>query len=288
MATSKTVTATQNTGLSNRIVENRNPNEVLNDQTNLISAETVATIRDTTAPVVTKTADLFLFNKVEMNLPITVATIKENSQSNTWLNWGVSFVARVISDNSLDNYWRIEENPGGIRANLVGDPTSTSGAQVQVTGKINWTDTQVTNSTYFTRGAFVRDAEGNKGVSADIRIRVLHVPNGFINKQIGQAATADEIRAKAQSLIQGDYSAAGLQIVSNGTPPAVNVSDIARLTVRTSQGIEAPANIFVNYPPTYSAPKDMYVFRGTDASTTSVSTQVLTITDVAKELRPGG
>ncbi|HEM4424151.1 TPA: accessory Sec-dependent serine-rich glycoprotein adhesin, partial [Streptococcus suis] len=295
LAASSTVTATQNTGLSNVIVENRNANEVLNDQTNLISAATVATIQDSTRPVVAYPNQVYFFYNTPLSKDLVLATITEVSNPETWQKWGIAY---TDDRGTMDNI-------GNLNSMLIdsgGSPVSLGIRQVAGTtnkwemympagsmiapSNFKGNNLAANEQDYFSRWPFVVDAAGNRnilGTSEGMRLTAVAVPSGYINKAYGETATPTEIENVAKSwtssgrFFDGTSPAKSLTYVVQGTPPPTNVTKTVPVAVTTGEGISTTATVLVNYPPSFSnVSQNVYVFSG---EPTKVDKQVATITE---------
>ncbi|HFU4328634.1 TPA: accessory Sec-dependent serine-rich glycoprotein adhesin, partial [Streptococcus suis] len=295
LAASSTVTATQNTGLSNVIVENRNANEVLNDQTNLISAATVATIQDSTRPVVAYPNQVYFFYNTPLSKDLVLATITEVSNPETWQKWGIAY---TDDRGTMDNI-------GNLNSMLIdsgGSPVSLGIRQVAGTtnkwemympagsmiapSNFKGSNLAANEKDYFSRWPFVVDAAGNRnylGYAAGIRLTAVAVPSGYINKAYGETATPTEIENVAKSwtssgrFFDGTSPAKRLTYVVQGTPPPTNVTKAVPVAVTTGEGLSTTSTVLVNYPPSFSnVSQNVYVFSGVP---TTVNKQVATITE---------
>lgn len=295
LAASSTVTATQNTGLSNVIVENRNANEVLNDQTNLISAATVATIQDSTRPVVAYPNQVYFFYNTPLSKDLVLATITEVSNPETWQKWGIAY---TDDRGTMDNI-------GNLNSMLIdsgGSPVSLGIRQVAGTtnkwemympagsmiapSNFKGNNLAANEQDYFSRWPFVVDAAGNRnilGTSEGMRLTAVAVPSGYINKAYGETATPTEIENVAKSwtssgrFFDGTSPAKRLTYVVQGTPPPTNVTKAVPVAVTTGEGISTTATVLVNYPPSFSnVAQNVYVFSG---EPTKVDKKVATITE---------
>ncbi|HEM5196841.1 TPA: accessory Sec-dependent serine-rich glycoprotein adhesin, partial [Streptococcus suis] len=295
LAASSTVTATQNTGLSNVIVENRNANEVLNDQTNLISAATVATIQDSTRPVVAYPNQVYFFYNTPLSKDLVLATITEVSNPETWQKWGIAY---TDDRGTMDNI-------GNLNSMLIdsgGSPVSLGIRQVAGTtnkwemympagsmiapSNFKGNNLAANEQDYFSRWPFVVDAAGNRnilGTSEGMRLTAVAVPSGYINKAYGETATPTEIENVAKSwtssgrFFDGTSPAKRLTYVVQGTPPPTNVTKAVPVAVTTGEGLSTTSTVLVNYPPSFSnVSQNVYVFSGVP---TTVNKQVATITE---------
>ncbi|MCL4935752.1 accessory Sec-dependent serine-rich glycoprotein adhesin, partial [Streptococcus suis] len=295
MAASTTVSAVQDTGKAFPAKDDGIQNDVLNSQENRISAATVATIRDTTRPVVAYPNQVYFFYNTPLSKDLVLATVTEVSNSDTWQRWGIS---RADDTGTLDN----DGNLNSMLIDANGSPVSLGIRQVAGTTNqweiympkgsmiapqhFNGSNLSASEQDFFTRWPFVVDAAGNRNIlgnSAGMRLTAVAVPSGYINKAFGQTATSTEITNVVQSwtssgrFFDGTSPAKSLTYVVQGTPPPTNVTKTVPVAVTTGEGLSTTATVLVNYPPSFSnVSQNVYVFSGVP---TTVNKQVATITE---------
>ncbi|WP_032510796.1 accessory Sec-dependent serine-rich glycoprotein adhesin, partial [Streptococcus suis] len=298
MAASTTVSAVQDTGKAFPAKDDGIQNDVLNSQENRISAATVATIRDTTRPVVAYPNQVYFFYNTPLSKDLVLATVTEVSNPDTWQKWGIS---RADDTGTHDN-------EGNLNSMLVDDNGSPVSLGIrQVSGTTNrWeiympagsmiapnnfkgSNLAASEQDFFTRWPFVVDAAGNRNYlgteteNPGIKLTAVAVPSGYINKAFGETATATEIQNVAQSwtssgrFFDGTSPAKRLTYVVQDSPPPTNVTKTVPVAVTTGEGISTTATVLVNYPPSFSnVSQNVYVFSG---EPTKVDKQVATITE---------
>ncbi|MDG4508293.1 accessory Sec-dependent serine-rich glycoprotein adhesin, partial [Streptococcus suis] len=295
MAASTTVSAVQDTGKVFPAKDDGILNDVLNSQENRISAATVATIRDTTRPVVTYPNQVYFFYNTPLSKDLVLATVTEVSNSDTWQRWGIS---RADDTGTLDN----DGNLNSMLIDANGSPVSLGIRQVAGTTNqweiympkgsmiapqhFNGSNLSASEQDFFTRWPFVVDAAGNRNIlgnSAGMRLTAVAVPSGYINKAFGQTATSTEITNVVQSwtssgrFFDGTSPAKSLTYVVQDTPPPTNVTKTVPVLVTTGEGLSTTATVLVNYPPSFSnVAQNVYVFSG---EPTKVDKKVATITE---------
>lgn len=298
MAASTTVSAVQDTGKAFPAKDDGIQNDVLNSQENRISAATVATIRDTTRPVVTYPNQVYFFYNTPLSKDLVLATVTEVSNPDTWQKWGIS---RADDTGTHDN----EGNLNSMLVDANGSPVSLGIRQVSGTtnqweiympagsmiapNNFKGSNLAASEQDFFTRWPFVVDAAGNRNYlgteteNPGIKLTAVAVPSGFINKAFGETATATEIQNIAQSwtssgrFFDGTTLAKTLTYVVQDTPPPTNVTKTVPVAVTTGEGISTTATVLVNYPPSFSnVSQNVYVFSGVP---TTVNKQVATITE---------
>ncbi|HEM5096026.1 TPA: accessory Sec-dependent serine-rich glycoprotein adhesin, partial [Streptococcus suis] len=298
MAASTTVSAVQDTGKAFPAKDDGIQNDVLNSQENRISAATVATIRDTTRPVVAYPNQVYFFYNTPLSKDLVLATVTEVSNPDTWQKWGIS---RADDTGTHDN----EGNLNSMLVDANGSPVSLGIRQVSGTtnqweiympagsmiapNNFKGSNLAASEQDFFTRWPFVVDAYGNRNYlgteteNPGIKLTAVAVPSGFINKAFGETATATEIQNIAQSwtssgrFFDGTSPAKRLTYVVQGTPPPTNVTKAVPVAVTTGEGLSTTSTVLVNYPPSFSnVSQNVYVFSGVP---TTVNKQVATITE---------
>ncbi|HFI0468490.1 TPA: accessory Sec-dependent serine-rich glycoprotein adhesin, partial [Streptococcus suis] len=282
MSASTTVSATQTTGKTNVIVENNRADEVLNDQTNLISAATVATIRDTTPPVV-ETQDLQIFEnsvigKVDSSgnlvpTPVRLARVSDNvavTGVRLAANWGYATLDEFnqtnghnIADDVLQDNIEVYYQDGYVWARSKNNqPLIRLMSNNQVGQNPDGGPGRHARRIYASDGT-------NVTTSAGMAVRVTRIPSGVINKNFGERVDQTEVDRIINGWRTGDFADAELTYTPLDPLPQVNETKIIRVKVTNKQGVEAIANIYVNYPPEVrivvdndtATSKTVYVFR---------------------------
>ncbi|WP_161943577.1 hypothetical protein, partial [Streptococcus suis] len=98
------------------------------------------------------------------------------------------------------------------------------------------------------RRIYVSDGT-NVTTSAGMAVRVTRIPSGVINKNFGERVDQTEVDRIINGWRTGDFADAELTYTPLDPLPAINETKIIRVKVTNKQGVEAIANIYVNYPP---------------------------------------